>query len=104
MDIANYIPMGSKNAISREDLRILTGLDDRTLRDQINKSEELIINLTDGRGYYRPLPEDYPQVIIWESIFWKRIRNEMDRVKKGIDWRRMQEAECDLYCPGKEDE
>lgn len=87
MNIAELIPVGSKNAIKREDLRVLSGLDDREMRRAINNSKELIINLSDGRGYFRPAPEDKGLVLVWESTFWKRIRDERERVLKGKEWR-----------------
>ena len=102
--VSEYIPEGHKNAIKREDLRILTGLDDRTLRDQINKSDELIINMGDGEGYFKPSPEDYHLVIMWERTFWKRIKDEARRARLGAVWREEMEKECDIYCPGEEDE
>lgn len=103
-DIANLIPVGRKNAIKREDLRVLSGMDDRVMRNAINKSQELIINLSDGNGYFRPAPEDYDLVIIWESTFWKRIRDERERVLKAKKWREEREKECDMYCPGVEND
>ena len=55
--IIDAVSYGHDNAVTREELSRRTGLSDRALRDGINKSEELIINLQDGKGYFRPLPE-----------------------------------------------
>ncbi len=53
-DIADYIPVGYRNAITRTELAIRTGLDDRQMRDAIKRSPALICNLQDGHGYFRP--------------------------------------------------
>lgn len=50
--IQDYIPVGQRNAISRERLSINTGLPDRDVRRLIELSDELIINL--GNGYFIP--------------------------------------------------
>lgn len=59
MDIVDYIPFGRKNAITRTRLRIVTGLNDRQIREQISQArrDTVILNMQDGKGYFRPLPE-----------------------------------------------
>ena len=79
-EILNHIPIGRKNAISRRQLSISTGLSDRVLREQISqlRRDYVILNTQDGKGYYRPSPEDKAQVERWtaqetrraKSIFW----------------------------------
>lgn len=56
MNIVDFIPVGKENAIPRAKLRQLTGLKDSVMRGEIAKArrETCIINLQDGRGYYRP--------------------------------------------------
>ena len=60
MNILDYIPVGHKNAISREVLAAVTQLSDRKLRDlisEINQNDDdsqIIVNLQDGKGYFRP--------------------------------------------------
>lgn len=98
MGIEQYIPVGSKNAIKREDLRLLSQLPDRTLRDEINKSEALIINMQDGSGYFIPADDEVELVRQWESTTWKRIRTQRERVLKAKKWREGHS------CPGKEDD
>ena len=60
MDIVDYIPFGRKNAITRTRLRIVTGLNDRQIRRMIAEAREntVILNMQDGKGYFRPLPEE----------------------------------------------
>ena len=73
MRILDFVPVGHKNAISRQSLAILTKLSDRKMRDaiaEINEGEnpeELIINLQDGRGYFRPAPDEDSLVRIWRA-------------------------------------
>jgi len=100
--IENLIPEGKENAISRADLRILSGLDDRTMRRRINQSEQFIIN--NGDGYYKPTPQDYYDVMIWKRTFMARIRDEIRRVRKGDEWMREMDAMCDIYCPPVEED
>lgn len=70
LNIVDYIPLGSENAVSRRELCLRTGLDDRTMRDDIEKARGhcAICNDQDGRGYYIPrLKEglDITQTIAW---------------------------------------
>lgn len=57
MDIIEYIPTGKKNAVSRAQLVILTGITDRAIREAIqafNESGEGIIACECGKGYFVP--------------------------------------------------
>lgn len=79
-DLINFIPFGKENAISREELCRLTGMNDRAIREIISqlRREYCILNNQDGRGYYRPLVDEtkYVQEYIRQetrrakSIFW----------------------------------
>ena len=54
--VVDMIPVGKKNAITREKLARLLGTNDRTARELVRKAREygyIIINEQDGRGYYR---------------------------------------------------
>lgn len=86
MNITEFVPEGHDNAIKREDLRIVTGMDDRTMRDALNKSDAFIINLMDGKGYFIPLPSEVELVRQWEAITYKRIMDEKKRLLKGQKW------------------
>lgn len=57
MSIENMIPYGQENAVTRDELCAMTGLSDRKLRELIAEARRnvCIINLQDGRGYFRPL-------------------------------------------------
>lgn len=58
MNIVDFIPYGSENAVTREQLVILTGLNDRKVRDAIShaKRETAIVNV--GKGYFIPTEND----------------------------------------------
>ena len=57
MKIIDYIPVGHKNAVTRKQLVILTGLSDRKIRNMIQEEcnrEHPILNMQDGKGYFQP--------------------------------------------------
>jgi len=56
MNIVDYIPVGKENAITGEKLRMITGLTDRKLRNEIAiaRRETCILNMQDGKGYFLP--------------------------------------------------
>ena len=65
MNILDYIHEGKEDAITREELRFLTELSDRTIRELIEQARRngaIILNLQDGRGYYRPAPDEMDDV------------------------------------------
>ncbi len=80
MDILNYIPYGKENAIDRKTLSMLTGLNDRVNREliAIARRKTPILNLQNGDGYFRPLPEDKPLV-------QEYVKQEESRLKS-IGW------------------
>ena len=79
-NIIDFIPHGKANAISRTSLVLITGLSDRKVRDLIalERRNHVILNVQDGKGYYRPLPEEKADVERFisqethraKSIFW----------------------------------
>lgn len=63
MNILDHIPFGKENAISREALADLYGggsMGDRRARKavEIARRTQVILNLQDGSGYFRPLPHE----------------------------------------------
>lgn len=65
MNILNLIPQGKANAISRIELRYRAQLNDRAMRELIEQERRngaIILNLQDGRGYYRPAPDEMDDV------------------------------------------
>lgn len=53
-DVFNCLEIGKENAISREDIRLRTHYNDRTIREAIEQLRKryAILSLTNGRGYY----------------------------------------------------
>lgn len=54
--IADYIPIGRENAITRQRLCEVTGLPDRKVREEIEQARRrgaIIVNAQDGAGYYQ---------------------------------------------------
>jgi len=74
MNILDYIPTGHKNAVSRRWLQTTTHMSDRMVRRliaEVNKNDcdaELIINLQDGKGYFRPAEDEKNLVRNWMAI------------------------------------
>lgn len=87
MRIIDYIPTGHNNAVTRETLQSLTHLNDRKIRDLIaeaNKSapdDVLIINMQDGKGYFRPAPDEKYLVRSWRA----QMRSRANENGEGAD-------------------
>ena len=64
VDIVKYIPFGRENAIRRSELAMKVGCSDRVMRDLINtaRKREVIVNIQNGSGYYRPTKDDVGEV------------------------------------------
>lgn len=56
MDIKKYIPKGHENAVSIETLMAMTGMSNRQVRRAIAESDAIILNMQDGKGYFRMNP------------------------------------------------
>lgn len=74
------IPFGRENAISRKDLAAISGLTDRAVRREIAElravddgTDEVIVSLSNGHGYYRTNNPDEIRHFIAEM----RKRNRM---------------------------
>lgn len=83
-DIINYIPHGRKNAVSRSQLVIMTGCNDRDVRKAISKArkEHIILSLENGSGYYQPTADDYPELRKCLNREESRARNIFASLKK----------------------
>lgn len=60
----DMIPFGRENAVTREELCRITGMSDRIMRKSLHdlRRDHCIINLQNGRGYFRPGEDDGPLV------------------------------------------
>lgn len=56
MDIKKYIPKGHENAVTIETLMAMTGMSNRQVRRAIAESDAIILNMQDGKGYFRMNP------------------------------------------------
>ena len=56
MDIKKYIPKGHENAVTIETLMAMTGMSNRMVRLAIAESDAIILNMQDGKGYFRMNP------------------------------------------------
>lgn len=67
MELLDLIPFGHENAITRKNLAIQAGLPDRVMRKEILKLREdnIILNLQDGRGYFRPNESETDLIHRW---------------------------------------
>lgn len=106
MDILDYIPTGSQNAIDRYQLCKMTGLDDRTIREAIHNARRKIpiLNMQDGYGYFIPdmNTERDRHLLKWyvrqeenrlKSIGWALKAARKTLKNCGIDWREADEQQ-----------
>lgn len=79
IDIEALIPIGSKNAITREELSRRSGIGDRAVRELIHQARRNtpILNMQDGKGYYIPDLTDPEDVENLERY----VRQEENRLK-----------------------
>ena len=73
MNILDFIPIGKDHPVKREALMSVMRLPDREIRamiEQERRNGHIIINLQDGRGYYRPAESDF------ESIMYQYRQNK----------------------------
>lgn len=80
INIVYFIPEGKANAVTRSQLRTMTGLSDRKIRDAISEArrDTVILNDQSGRGYYIPTEAELPEARKClkqeekraKSIFW----------------------------------
>ena len=56
MDIKKYIPKGHENAVTIDTLIAMTGMSNRMVRRAIAESDAIILNMQDGKGYFRMNP------------------------------------------------
>ena len=82
MRCEEYIPTGHENAVSRQYLRDITGMSDRTMRQDLKSSQALILNLQDGKGYFKPGPGEERLVRAFIRQEEARMRSIQDTVKK----------------------
>ena len=82
-NILDYIPTGRENAITRADLAKRAGVSDRKVRDLIHcaRRDTPILNMQDGRGYFKPNMEDKEEVLLLKAFV-----SQEDARLKSIGW------------------
>jgi hypothetical protein len=94
MNIAALIPVGQKNAISRENLCIRARMTDREVRKLIELSDVLIVNL--GTGYFIPTEGEEHLVRQYRRQELARLKGNDRKIKKIDGWlRKKAESEED---------
>lgn len=88
MDITDFIPYGRANAVTRKYLCMITGLDDRTMRNEIAKERRYtpILNSQDGKGYYQPTLDDAEEVRDFIRQETARAKSIFYALKGAKDW------------------
>ena len=90
MEIEDYIPYGHENGVTRKQLARLfegQGKDpDRMAREALQEARgrTAILNLGDGKGYFRPLPSEKDLVLRWKRGQLNRAK-EVKKSTRGCD-------------------
>ena len=82
LNVIDYIPVGHKNAVTRQYLITMTGFSDRTVREMIEKectSEHPILNMQDGKGYFQPAADEMHLVKLYLA---QENRKKLSEIKK----------------------
>lgn len=88
LNVIDYIPVGHKNAVTRQYLTTVTGLDDRTIRRMIEKEctrEHPILNMQDRKGYFQPAANEMhlvKQYLTQENHRTVKIRKKLSEIRK----------------------
>lgn len=80
INIIDFIPLGHENAVSYDWLCKVTGLSRRKVRLLISiaRKENIIINMQDGEGFFRPLESE-------EHLLLKFYRQESHRNNEHLE-------------------
>ncbi len=83
MNILDYIPVGHKNAVTRQQLCIMTGISDRKVRNMIAETRRAtpILNLQNGKGYFLPNEND-----LIDRMALRKFVNQEEHRLKSIGW------------------
>lgn len=80
--VIDYIPQGRENAVSRQYLKDMTGMTDRQMRRALKDNGEVVLNFQDGRGYFRPSPDEDNLVRAWIRQELSRVHSQWEEIKK----------------------
>lgn len=96
LHLLELTPFGHENAITREELKRRYSAD-RDTRDEIKKlrAEYAILNMQDGRGYFRPLESEYALVKLWLGQTRSRANECAQSLNGASSWLLLQGAVLD---------
>lgn len=89
MNIIEEIPKGQKNAVTGDDLCRKFDISKRTLRNMINAAQDkgiVILNLQDGRGYFRPSEDEAHLVERYAKQERHRALSSLVKIKACRNW------------------
>ena len=96
ISILNNIPVGEQNAISREKLCAVTGLNDRSVRNNIAllRNDFVILYSINHGGYFRPDREDVLKVKAFVNMEKRRAASILNGIDKAIELINITEREA----------
>lgn len=85
--ILSMIPFGRDNAVSRQQLKTLAQMDDRKVRECIERlrDDHLILHSTKG-GYYRPTETETDEIIRFVRTERKRAKSVLKGVRAAEEY------------------
>ena len=84
--VIDIIPKGHSNAITIDEIERRTGFSNREIRRAIAASEELVINIQDGKGYFKPKKTESRLVEQWKKQTLSRVKELNYRASLAMQW------------------
>lgn len=89
MSLSEIIPTGRENAVTMEDLKSITGMSDRAVRNEIqeiNETGEIIICREHKKGYFIPeTPEEAERYIRYSQSYLVTLARKDRAMKRAKD-------------------
>jgi len=98
MNIIDYIPYGKDNAISRKELPKVSNInDDRITRNEVEtaRANYAILNMQDGKGYFRPTEKERDLALRWKRQTEARICS-LQKSLGGVNKFLTGESDCNI--------
>ena len=89
MCIEELIPFGKRNAVSNKELQVITGFNERTVRQAVSDARKrgvVILNMQDGKGYYQPTGDDRTEVEMYFHQEYSRAMSNLVNLKATKKW------------------
>lgn len=83
--ILGLIPHGHENAIEGKQLANAAGITQREVRQYVSelRKDTVILNMQDGKGYFKPLPDEMYLVERWVAQEESRLKHIGSSLKAG---------------------